>query len=317
MAIVGTAGADLLVGTINADVIFGLAGDDVLRGKNGDDTLYGGAGNDTLYGGLGNDVLSGGVGNDLLFGGPGKDILYGNDGDDTLRGSRGKDLLFGGNGNDVLFGERGDDLMHGQNGNDTLWGGHGDDTLFGGLGDDVLYGGLGRDVLAGGLGNDLLYGGQGNDTYVFGLFDSSTSSFPPGIVTPTVLRTGSDTLYEYAGGGDMDTIEFVGVTNGVDPNTPLNPVVAFLGKDLIVGDAPDHQVTVVNFSKIANTIERVNFYEPGGSGIAFNYFLSDTAISAIHNDFLAYDATGASFDTIAEVQTNADLLAIIATHANT
>jgi len=118
VALVGTAGDDVLCGderpntlrgNRGADVLCGFGGDDVLYGGRGADEIHGGAGDDVLRGDDGDDVLRGGDDDDRLLGGAGHDDLQGGDGDDVLRGGSGDDQLDGGDGTDRAYGQAGDD----------------------------------------------------------------------------------------------------------------------------------------------------------------------------------------------------------------
>ncbi len=191
--VTGTADDDTLIGTATQDHVIGGEGHDTIEGKNGNDFLEGGLGDDTMAGGKHNDVLDGGDGNDAMRGDSGNDTLSGGDGDDTMSGNSGHDTLDGGTGNDTINGGTGDDLIAGGAGNDRLSGSSGADSLVGGEGADTLSGGSGDDVLSGGDGNDSLSGGSGDDIII--------------------ADAGDDHIN---GGSDFDTLDFSGITNGVD-----------------------------------------------------------------------------------------------------
>lgn len=185
LALLGTAGNDLLRGYAGNDVLQGFAGDDTLLGLNGNDTLLGGDGNDTLRGESGADALYGGAGNDQLDGGSETDTLVGGAGDDIYYVDRSDDVVTEAvlEGVDTVYAsasytlsaniERlsllasagyaqgvGNDLANILSGNDN------NNTLRGEAGDDELNGGGGDDYLDGGDGSDAMRGGQGNDIYV-------------------------------------------------------------------------------------------------------------------------------------------------------
>lgn len=86
--------------TVAGVAVVGTAGDDVICGSSGDDIIDGAGGNDYILGNGGNDILTGGAGRDLLVGGPGNDILRpgAGDNDDSL-GGEGSDTVeyFGSN----------------------------------------------------------------------------------------------------------------------------------------------------------------------------------------------------------------------------
>lgn len=120
MAIVGTAGDDVLNGTIFNDVIQGLAGADYITANEGNDTVFGGLGNDIIYAYTGNDNIYGQGGNDQLFASAGDDTAIGGLGNDTINGETGNDVLLGDDGDDFIVGGFGSDFMSGGTGNDTL-----------------------------------------------------------------------------------------------------------------------------------------------------------------------------------------------------
>ena len=175
----GDDGFNKLVGLGGIDRLYGRGGDDLLNGGSGEDVLKGQSGDDTLIGNSDNDELTGGAGGDGLFGGGGVDAaiyedsaggvaidLY-NDtatggeatGDDLdsiedLVGSAHADDLRGGNFMNVLTGGGGSDRFYGRSGSDTLEGGAGADLLKGQAGFDTLAGGAGEDYLDGGADID-------------------------------------------------------------------------------------------------------------------------------------------------------------------
>jgi Ca2+-binding RTX toxin-like protein len=208
----GDSGDDMLAGGQGDDTITGGTGSNVLSGGDGDDTLTGGQGDDTLTGGDGGDTLSGGLGNDVIDEG---DSLNGTD---TMAGGGGTDrLTYGGRsagvtvtmdgvfddgeagesdnvGADIedAIGGLGDNFMVGSASGNDLAGGPGTDILDGGAGDDTLSGGLGADRETGGTGNDLVFGDDGDDVILEG--------------------AGNDFV---SGGGDVDLLDYSGVTGGV------------------------------------------------------------------------------------------------------
>ncbi|MCP5434346.1 MAG: putative Ig domain-containing protein [Chromatiaceae bacterium] len=213
--------------TTFVDYVSGI-GDDHIYAGSGNDNAWGEAGNDIIFGGEGNDRLNGDIARINPDGSPtlppsfhGTDRLYGEGGEDTLIGNGGSDYLFGGDDNDWIEGDHrvvlpgdlpyhGDDQLFGENGADTLIGLGGNDSLDGGAGNDVLYGDLGDldaafhgvDVLHGGDGSDTLVGNGGNDQ-LFGGAGADHYEFSPG--------DGLDTIVDSDGGGQGDTLHFVGV----------------------------------------------------------------------------------------------------------
>ena len=171
LAILPTAGNDVLFGTSGSERIDAAAGNDLVNGLGGNDVLVGGNGFDTLRGGDGADTLNGGIGNDSIFGGDTaadlRDVIYGGDGNDWVDAGYGNDQVFGGNGNDTVDGGMGADEITGQAGDDVLTGSAFSDLIFGGDGADFINGGFGNDRLNGGAGADRFYhlgvAGHGSD----------------------------------------------------------------------------------------------------------------------------------------------------------
>ncbi len=96
LAVIATAGNDLIYAYDTTEIIDAGQGNDTVYARGGDDTVSGGLGNDSLFGEEGDDLLGGGVGNDVLQGGAGSDTLDGGAGDDYLQGGTGNDsYLFG------------------------------------------------------------------------------------------------------------------------------------------------------------------------------------------------------------------------------
>jgi Ca2+-binding RTX toxin-like protein len=208
----GDSGGDALSGGQGDDTISGGTGNNVLFGGDGDDTLTGGTGDDTLAGGMGGDTLTGGLGNDVFDEG---DSLSGSD---TMAGGGGNDFLtyaarsagvtvtmdgvfddgeageFDNVGADIenAIGGSGDNVLVGSTAGNDLAGGPGNDVIDGGSGDDTLSGGLGNDRETGGAGNDIVFGDDGDDVILEG--------------------AGNDVV---AGGGDIDLLDYSGVTGGV------------------------------------------------------------------------------------------------------
>nr|WP_316655529.1 hypothetical protein [uncultured Gellertiella sp.] len=238
---------DNVVGGALSDDIAGTSGANVLNGGAGADTIHGNGGNDTLVGGLGADYLDGGIDIDtvdygyVLTGGILADLgvgtvltrddtttdtvvnvenVTGSAFADTITGDRLQNMLKGGAGNDLLYSTAGGDTYDGGADNDTvsfqnssaavsinlqtaaysggdatgatltsienITGSHFTDTITGDSGGNILYGN-------GGL--DTIHGGGGNDTIVIG---DANSLMGPAFAT-------------YDGGGDIDTLDVVGI----------------------------------------------------------------------------------------------------------
>jgi Ca2+-binding RTX toxin-like protein len=176
-----------------------------------------GSGADTISGGSENDLIVAGAGDDTATGNAGSDTLYGNDGNDWLYGELDNDAVYGGTGDDHAYGGTGDNLIA-----------DGNDSLFGDAGNDILDAGQGNDRLEGGAGDDTLKGNTGNDTYVFA---GSTS-------------LGSDYLDVENPNVDTDTLDFSGLTQGININlTTLTPQ----GNSLLT-------LTLTNASAIENIV---------------------------------------------------------------
>ncbi len=245
-----TGGQALWVTDIHFDVQ--STDDDTLYGEEGDDTLLGNAGSDELYGDqlavnpvdfasgtsgtatsvtfanqspytlelaqiddMGNLVSAGTIAagssvtvpsttqtNWVLLDPETGDILdvieAPADGSTQSYDSAGADSLNGGIGDDTLSGDWGNDQLDGGADNDTLYGGSGNDTLNDISGDDLLDGGAGDDTIHAGAGDDTIQGGDDQDRIVF------EDGF------------GTDTIDGGEGGTDNDTLDFTGLTSGVD-----------------------------------------------------------------------------------------------------
>jgi Ca2+-binding RTX toxin-like protein len=227
-------------GNLLGNVLNGNAGHNVLDGGGGADNMFGGLGNDTyIISDLGdkafetssvggNDhVLSAisfqlgsniekltltGTGNTNGFGNENSNTLIGNGGNNTLSGGAGADTMTGGAGHDIYYVDVAGDVVNeaAAEGTDTVnsaitytlganlenltltgsaalngTGNELNNVITGNAGANSLNGGNGNDTLTGGLGADTLNGGSGDDTYVI---------------------DGSDTLVEFAGGGN-DTVQ--------------------------------------------------------------------------------------------------------------
>ena len=236
-----TSGASVnATGNGLANVLNGNSGANVLDGAGGADSMFGGFGDDTyIVSDLGDKAFetSSTGGNDLVLSaisfqlganierltltGTGNTNAFGNDNSNTLIGNSGNNTLSGGGGIDILTGGGGHDIYYVDTTSDTVneLAGEGTDTVIssvswtlaanlenltltgsaalngtgnglnnvitGNSGANSLNGGNGNDTLTGGLGADTLNGGSGDDTYVI---------------------DGSDTLVEFAGGGN-DTVQ--------------------------------------------------------------------------------------------------------------
>ncbi len=247
----GDSGDDALAGGQGDDTITGGTGSNVLSGGDGDDTLTGGQGDDTLAGGMGGDTLTGGLGNDVFDEGDslsGTDTMAGGGGNDFLTyaaraagvtvtmdgvfddGEAGESDNVGADIEDAIGGN-GDNVLVGSTAGNDLTGGPGNDVIDGGSGDDTLSGGLGNDRQTGGAGNDFVFGDDGDDTILEG--------------------AGNDAV---AGGGDVDLLDYSGVTGGVtlslgDPSpqptggagtdlvTEFENLTGGSGADVLGGDA--------------------------------------------------------------------------------
>lgn len=265
-----------LSGAGGMDLLFGGDGDDVLLGGDGADELAGGDGADTLVGGKNNDTMFGDKGNDryeIAFASDGKNIVSEGSGGGTdtvaftgktlaqLEFRRSGDLLIvessGSAGKLTIenhysgvaterieFIEADGQLRYLKTGlagtasSDILVGTSGAETVTGAGGDDLLFSGGGSDTLIGGTGDDITKGGSGNDRYVYN-FGSD----------------GSDTVSEYAGGGN-DILETTGLSEE-------DLVMRRSGNKLIAeGDDLAGKVTINGHFN--GGTDRVEFLEIGG-----------------------------------------------------
>ena len=302
----GTDHLDTLTGSSVANVLRGGDGDDALAGGAGDDTLLPGTGNGTNVGGDDVDTVSyAGLGNGVTatLGGTATgapaiptsqaldiDIenLIGTSFVDELTGSPVANALTGGDAGDTLSGGGGDDALSGGDGDDTLLPGGGNGSNAGGDGvDAVSYEGLTNGVTAtlGGTAtgapaipvsqslnvdienltgtdfvDDLTGSGVANE--LRGLDDSDTLSG----------GGGDDTLFpgegdgSNVGGGDVDTVSYAGLSNGVTATlggtatgAPAIPVSQSLNVDIenLIGTSFDDDITG---SAVANALT-------GGDGV--------------------------------------------------
>lgn len=180
-----------------------------------------------------------------------------------------------------------------------LGAGNTDDLTLGLNGDDIIRSGAGDDILDGGFGNDLLFGGSGNDTYIFGLNSNNFANYVAG--QDVVLDiSGNDVVQVTKAAAYTDfSLAFV---NYVPGGTEADSV---LFKTSNLGDTAVLTNQLIN----ADVIEFVRF-TPGTFGTPA-YTLSEAQINNIFDAFTAIDATGTSFDTLAEVSANATYTAII------
>jgi Ca2+-binding RTX toxin-like protein len=203
----------IIQGTNLRDIINGTSFTDSIFGNGGNDQIAGNAGNDVIRGGAGQDIIEGGAGNDILFadsngGGREEDVLFGGADSDILVSGTGRDHFNGGSGVDAASWQESNfavaanlatgratsvgiedtftqvENLIGSRFNDALLGDAGANGLFGGAGNDVLFGGAGGDELSGGSGNDTLYGEGG--------------------------------LNVIHGGSGVDTVDYSGLTSGVE-----------------------------------------------------------------------------------------------------
>ena len=94
----------------------------------------------------------------------------------------------------------------------------GDDSLIGTAGDDTINGLAGNDTLGGRAGNDVLNGGAGDDLLSDFIADGGTIDGGAGVDTVRVL----------------DSVTFIGFTNGPDPNSEFNVSAVFGGDQLFI-----------------------------------------------------------------------------------
>jgi len=117
--------------------------------------------------------------------------VEGTSGDDTI------DMFYTGDPQGDMV-DNNDNIVDGSN-DDLIVAGAGDDSIFGGAGDDVIYGGADDDTISGSTGSNLLFGDEGNDTFIVeGPFSGNT------------ITGGED-----AGGGDVDVLSMVDITDAV------------------------------------------------------------------------------------------------------
>ena len=205
--------------------------------------LTGNAGADTLSGLVGDDTLDGGIGDDTLLPGDGNGSNSGGADTDTVSYaglSNGVTATLGG----TATGAPAIPVSQSLNADiENLTGSSFDDDLTGTALANALTGGDGGDTLIGGDGDDVLSGGGGDDTLFPGEGDGSN-----------------------VGGGDVDTVSYAGLSNGVTATlggtatgAPAIPVSQSLNVDIenLIGTSFDDDITG---SAVANALT-------GGDGV--------------------------------------------------
>ncbi|MEM8504358.1 MAG: calcium-binding protein, partial [Cyanobacteria bacterium P01_D01_bin.1] len=196
-------------------------------------------------------------------------------GNDTLTGTADADTLFGDLGNDVITGGDGDDILRGdlnkRSPQNNIDGG--DDIIFGGEGNDRIGGKSGNDILSGDAGDDLIYGDAGDDI-IMGV-------------------TGNDTLIgdNFSGGTGSDLFVF---GNGDGTDTILDFQVNIDRIGLVAGELTFADLTITQDG--SNTL----------LGVA-----SSGETLAILNGVQASALTESSFETVADVSTIEEAIALI------
>ena len=232
---------DYLEGGDGSDALYGEAGGDMLSGGAGDDQVFGGAGDDYAYGGSGDDWLDLGAGDDYYmfdvwnFPDQGSDTLVeaddlDNDYLELIGFSVGATLdlsdtnqqtvvpgalsltLSSGSGFEAVYGTYYDDVIYGNTRDNSIDGADGDDTIYGAGGNDYLDGGYGVNTVSGGAGDDQLYGGwDGGGTIEGGPGNDYAEGSQATILFSGSTDLGADTI-----DGSGNTLDFAGLTAGVD-----------------------------------------------------------------------------------------------------
>ncbi|CAO3358758.1 calcium-binding protein [Azospirillum melinis] len=306
LAMLGSAGGDLLTGAATDDLLLGQDGDDRLSGGGGNDTLIGGIGNDTLDGGAGNDVYVYRIGDgrdyildsaglDRIEFGPGigrGDLYFARFGNDLYIRFRGRPTdeivvtgRFNGAGDGISFVERlafadgtSFDLARTDIALETvataaaeyLQGYNVGDRIEGTAGNDTILGYAGNDTLIGGTGSDSIDGGTGDD-----LIDGRDDPGTDGASDVIQGRDGNDTVLG-GGGSDVifggtgdDSLSGGGGNDSIDGEDGDDTIYGGTGADTIYGRAGNDTLA-------------------GGSG-------DDTIFSGAGDDLIRY---GGGSDTV-------------------
>ncbi|MFT3729113.1 MAG: calcium-binding protein [Terricaulis sp.] len=239
----GSELADSIFGDNNSNQLFGWGGDDVVLGFGGDDVIDGGDGNDQLRGDGGSSYI-GPSGNDQIFGGAGDDFMNGGAGVDTFDGGEGNDRVSFYN----LAATQGAvaSLITQTISNDGF-GNAETMTSIEGLGAGTAF----ADQLTGDDNDNFMYAGFGDTVITNGGND-------------TIEVDSAAALLD--GGAGIDTIQFVGDTNGmlIPDNTGdgrAEVVIATSGVDVSLQNHAIFDDGFGNFGVIQN-IENID-----GSGL--------------------------------------------------
>jgi Ca2+-binding RTX toxin-like protein len=174
-----------------------------------------------------------------------------------------------------------------------------DNALYGLKGDDILRSREGNDVLDGGLGNDQLFGGLGDDIFILGYNDDNFANY----------QAGQDLIVDWNGTDIAQVTHAVTYTDFTIAFQKLYNHAGYTGADSVLFETSALGDTAI----LADSLYQVDGFDlirftPDVFGTKA-YTLSEAQIDNIYQGFLAIDATGQSFDTLAEVQSGVNAAA--------
>lgn len=180
-----------------------------------------------------------------------------------------------------------------------LLGGGNDNILYGLKGDDILRSREGNDVLDGGLGNDQLFGGLNDDIFILGYNDDDFANY----------QAGQDIIVDWNGTDIAQVTHAVTYTDFTIAFQKLYNHAGYTGADSVLFETSALGDTAI----LADALYQVDGFDlvrftPDVFGTKA-YTLSEAQIDNIYQGFLAIDATGQSFDTLAEVQSGVNAAA--------
>ncbi|TAL41378.1 MAG: hypothetical protein EPN89_19110 [Methylovulum sp.] len=312
----------------------------------GKETIYSFAGNDTVYGGEFSDVIYGGTGNDNLAGGFSDDVVYGGEGNDILDMPNGIvpnlkeniSLALGSIVSDFESLLNVSDFKNYLNNPvsggaittaiDKVWATAGQIAVNGKLIDKVTAsalisgaGGFIADIAKGytidkvgafvtealswrANGTDYLYGGNGDDVYF--------------------VNTVNDKVFEYSGGGELDTVIAVGQQriedewfNAKNYVLPKN-VEVFIAKDDVITHSENFNVSVKDNNKhyLIGNAGNNKLVGGGGDDVLIGGADKDFLVGGNGNDVLVGGKYNSSYSSFNKNQLPADIRKLVNTYAD-
>ncbi|MEL7328215.1 MAG: serine hydrolase [Cyanobacteria bacterium P01_A01_bin.116] len=203
------------------------------------------------------------------------ETIVGDDAENTIDSKAGDDTIAGGLGSDLILGDAGDDVLRGDLNErapqDEIVGGN--DIIFGGEGNDRIGGKAGNDILSGDAGDDFIWGDDGNDIIMGG--------------------TGNDTLVgDNSSDGSGSDLFVFGNGDGTDTIVDFEVGTDRIG--LVAGE--------LTFADLTFTQDGVN---------ALLGVSESSEVLAILNNVQASALDASSFETVADVSTLEEAMALI------